>query len=379
MEVTLTDDQQFFRDTTRKFLESECPITKVRELAGSDAGFERDYWRQGAELGWTSLLVPEDLGGGSISGSGVVDLTLVADVFGANVAPGPLLPTNVVAAALARSGTDEQKAGVLPAIIAGDVVATWAVAEPAPHDRLGDVTVGATNLANDGFVLSGVKAPVEAGAQSEQLLVTARTDEGLAQFLVPADAAGVTITPLQSLDLVRRYARVELDGVRVPASAAVGVPGQADADVERQLQLAIVIQTAESVGAAQTVFDFTLEWMFNRYSFGRPLASYQNLKHRFADMKMWLEASHAIAAAAAREVQAEAPGVEETVSAAKAYTGDYLAELVQDCVQMHGGIGLTYDHDIHLYLRRVTVDRVTHGSPADHRQRITTLRERNAA
>ena len=206
MEVTLSDDQEFFRDTTRKFLESECPITKVRDLAGSDAGFERDYWRQGAELGWTSLLVPEDLGGGSISGSGVVDLTLVADVFGATVAPGPLLPTNVVAAALARSGTDEQKAGVLPAIIAGEVVATWAVAEPAPNDRLGDVTVSAT-ADGDGFVLSGVKAPVEAGAQSEQLLVTARTDDGLAQFLVPADAAGVTITPLQSLDLVRRYAR----------------------------------------------------------------------------------------------------------------------------------------------------------------------------
>jgi alkylation response protein AidB-like acyl-CoA dehydrogenase len=378
MEVTLSDDQEFFRDTTRKFLESECPIVKVRELASSDAGFERDYWRQGAELGWTSLLVPEALGGGSISGSGVVDLTLVADAFGSHVAPGPLLPANVVAAALARSGSDEQQGGVLPAIIAGEVVATWAVAEPAPHDRLGDIAVTAT-ADGDGFVLSGVKAPVEAGAESEQLLVTARTTDGLAQFLVPAETAGVTVTPLKSLDLVRRYARVELDGVRVPATAAVGVPGQADADVERQLQLAIVVQTAEMVGAAQTVFDFTLEWMFNRYSFGRPLASYQNLKHRFADMKMWLEASHALAAVAAREVQAEASNVEETVSVAKAYTGDYLAELVQDCVQMHGGIGVTYDHDIHLYLRRVTVDRVTHGSPADHRQRITALRESDAA
>jgi alkylation response protein AidB-like acyl-CoA dehydrogenase len=350
----------------------------VRELASSDAGFERDYWRQGAELGWTSLLVPEELGGGSISGSGVVDLTLVADAFGSHVAPGPLLPANVVAAALARSGSDEQQGGVLPAIIAGEVVATWAVAEPAPHDRLGDIAVTAT-ADGDGFVLSGVKAPVEAGAESEQLLVTARTNDGLAQFLVPAETAGVTITPLKSLDLVRRYARVELDGVRVPATAAVGVPGHADADVERQLQLAIVVQTAEMVGAAQTVFDFTLEWMFNRYSFGRPLASYQNLKHRFADMKMWLEASHALAAVAGREVQAEASTVEETVSVAKAYTGDYLAELVQDCVQMHGGIGVTYDHDIHLYLRRVTVDRVTHGSPADHRQRITALRESDAA
>jgi alkylation response protein AidB-like acyl-CoA dehydrogenase len=373
MEVTLTDDQEFFRDTTRKFLESECPIVKVRELAASAEGFEPGYWRQGAELGWTSLLVPEELGGGSISGSGVVDLTLVADAFGSHVAPGPLLPTNVVAAAIARSGTDEQKTGVLPALLAGEMVAAWAVGEPAPHDRLGDVAVSATADGGD-FVLSGVKSPVEAGAQSEQLLVTARTDDGLAQFLVPADTSGVTITPLDSLDLVRRYARVELDGVHVPASAAVGVPGQSDADIERQLQLAIVIQTAECVGAAQTVFDFTLEWMFNRYSFGRPLASYQELKHRFADMKMWLEASHGLAAATAREVEAQTAGVEETVSAAKAYTGQYLAELVQDCVQMHGGIGVTYDHDIHLYLRRVTVDRLTHGTPADHRQRIAALR-----
>ena len=309
MEVTLSDDQEFFRDTTRKFLESECPIVKVRELAASDDGFERDYWRQGAELGWTSLLVPEDLGGGSISGSGVVDLTLVADVFGATrgarSACSP--PTWSLPRWPDRAATS-RRSGVLPAIIAGDVVATWAVAEPAPHDRLGDVTVTAT-VDGDGFVLSGVKAPVEAGAQSEQLLVDRthrrrpRAVPGSRRRRRRHDHAA------QSLDLVRRYARVELDGARVPASAAVGVPGQADADVERQLQLAIVIQTAEMVGAAQTVFDFTLEWMFNRYSFGRPLASYQNLKHRFADMKMWLEASHALAAAAAREVQAEAPGV----------------------------------------------------------------------
>ncbi len=373
MELTLTEDQEFFRDTTRKFLESECPIVKVRELAHSDDGFERDYWRQGAELGWVSLVVPEELGGGSVSGSGVVDLTLVADAFGANAAPGPLVPANVVAAAVARSGTEEQQSTLLPAIVAGEVVPAWAYAEPAPNDRLGAVTVKA-EADGDGFRLSGVKAPVEAGAQAEQLLVTARTDGGLAQFVVPADATGVTVTPLDSLDLVRRFAEITFDGVRVPASAAVGTPGEADADVERQLQLAIVVQATESTGAAQKVFDFTVEWAFNRYSFGRPLASYQELKHRFADMKMWLEASHALGSAAAREVQAGADSAPETVSATKAYTGDHLCELVQDCVQMHGGIGLTYDHDIHLYLRRVTADRLTYGTPADHRQRIGAMR-----
>jgi alkylation response protein AidB-like acyl-CoA dehydrogenase len=374
MEIRLSDDQEFFRETTHKFLQSECPIAKVRELRDSPDGFERGFWRQGAELGWTSLLVPEELGGGSISGEGVVDLTLVADAFGAHVAPGPLLPTNVVAAALARSGTEAHQSEVLPAIIAGEVVATWAVTEPAPNDALGTITTRAERDGDD-FVLTGVKSPVEAGAQAEQLLVTARTNEGLAQLLVPASAAGVTITPLESLDLVRRYARIEFDAVRVNAVDAIGEPGRADDDVERQLQLAIVIQAAECVGAAQKVFDFTVDWAFNRYSFGRPLASYQELKHRFADMKMWLEASHALASVAAHEVQDDAIGVSETVSVAKAYTGEYLAELVQDCVQMHGGIGLTYDHDIHLYLRRVTVDRVMHGTPSDHHQRITALRE----
>ena len=373
MEIRLSDDQEFFRDTTQKFLEGECPLVTVRELVASDDGFERDYWRQGAELGWTSLLVPEELGGGSISGSGVVDLTLVADAFGAHVAPGPLLPANIVAAALARSGTEQQQADVVPAIVAGEVVATWAITEPPPNDTLGTVTVRAERDGAD-FVLQGTKSPVEAAAQSDYLLVTATIDDGLAQFLVPADAAGVEIAPLQSIDLVRRYATVQLDGVRVPAASAVGELGNADADVERQLQLAAVVQTAESVGAAQVVFDMTVDWAFSRYSFGRPLASYQELKHRFADMKMWLEASHTLASAAAREVQDEAPSAPETISAAKAYCGDYLAELVQDCVQMHGGIGLTYDHDIHLYLRRVTVDRVTYGTPADHRERIAALR-----
>jgi alkylation response protein AidB-like acyl-CoA dehydrogenase len=216
---------------------------------------------------------------------------------------------------------------------------------------------------------------VEAAAQADLLPVPARLGDGPAQFLVTPAESGVSSPPLESLDLTRRYARVTFDGVRVAASAAVGAPGEAAADVERQLQLAIVIQTAEIVGAAQVVFDMTLEWSFDRYSFGRPLAAYQELKHRFADMKLWLEASHAMASAAAHAVQAESADAAETVSMAKAYVGQYLPELAQDCVQMHGGIGLTYEHDIHLYLRRITVGVVTHGSPAEHRERIVSLQE----
>jgi alkylation response protein AidB-like acyl-CoA dehydrogenase len=378
MELVLTDDQEFFRDTTQKFLGSECPLPKVRELRANDDGFEPDYWRQGAELGWMSLLVPEELGGGSVSGDGASDLALVAYAFGLHVAPGPLIPCNVVATTLARSGSEEQQSGLLQALVAGEQVATWASTELPPHDRLGDVATRA-EADGDGWVLSGVKSPVEAGAQADHLLVTAATDAGLAQFLVPRDAAGVTVTPLRSVDLVRRYARIQFDGVRVPASAVVGTPGDVAGDIEQQLRIAGVVQAAEMVGAADASFDITLDWAFSRYSFGRPLASYQEIKHRFADMKMWLEASHGLADSAARHVSRDDADTAIAVSAAKAYAGQYLAELVQDCVQLHGGIGVTYEHDLHLFLRRITVDRLTYGTPADHHRRIGELRIAQAA
>jgi alkylation response protein AidB-like acyl-CoA dehydrogenase len=378
MEIALTDDQEFFRDTTRKFLGSECPISKVRELRGDEAGFEPDYWRQGAELGWTSLLVPEELGGGSVSGSGPSDLALVAHAFGVHVAPGPLLPCNVVAATLARSGSAQQQSEILPALIAGEQIATWADTELPPHDRLGTVTLRA-EPDGESYVLTGVKSPVEAGAQADHLLVTANADAGLTQFLVPADASGVSITPLRSVDLVRRYARIEFDQVRIDARALVGAPGAAAADVEQQIRLAGVIQSAEMTGAADSAFDITLDWAFSRYSFGRPLASYQEIKHRFADMKMWLEASHGLADSAARHVSRDDEDSAIAASAAKAYAGQHLAELIQDCVQLHGGIGVTYEHDLHLFLRRVTVDRLTYGTPADHHRRIGALRIAQAA
>ena len=172
---------------------------------------------------------------------------------------------------------------------------------------------------------------------------------------------------------------VTFDGVRVPLASVVGELGEAEVQVERQLQIAAALASAESVGAMERAFDMTVEWAFERYSFGRPLASYQEIKHRFADMKSWLEASHAISDAAVAAIAADAPDAAELASAAKAYTGHFGAELVQDCVQMHGGIGVTFDHDLHLFLRRVTLNRALWGTPADHRLRLTALLEETAA
>jgi alkylation response protein AidB-like acyl-CoA dehydrogenase len=367
-------DQELFQETTRKFLESVLPTTKVRELAGTKAGFERPTWKRGAELGWTSLVVPEAAGGGSISDSGVLDLMILSYEFGLHAAPGPLLPTNVVAAALGRWGTDAQQSGPLAELLAGEAVAGWALAEPAPHDRLGHVELSATTD-GEAIVLDGIKVPVEADADAEYYLVTVRHEGGLSQLLLPHDTTGLKVTPLQGLDMTRRFVKLQFDGVRVSADALVGEAGAAGAAVAWLTDLAVVVQLAEMVGAMQWAFDKTLDWAFNRYSFGRPLASYQEIKHRFADMKMWLESSYAITASAARAVEADTPERSELVSAGKFYVGRYGPELLQDCVQLHGGIGVTFDHDLHMFLRRVTTDVPLFGGPSDHAIRIATLLE----
>lgn len=372
VDLELTSDQELFRDTTRQFLRAEAPLTIVRKWADTPAGFDRSWWARGAGLGWTSLLVSEERGGGSISGQGLADLALVAEEMGRLVSPGPLSPVNVAAEAISVNGSDELADRFLPGLLSGESVAAWCVAEPGRAVRAEEIGLLARPDAGE-FVLTGTKSPVEAGAEADWFLVTARIPDGLAQFVVPAAAPGVAVTRLHGLDLVRRHAKVRFDNVRVPRSAVVGEPGAAVDAFERQLRTALVLQCAETVGATERVFDFTVQYAFDRYSFGRALASYQALKHRFADMKMWLESAQAITVDATRSVQAAAADAGEVVRIAKAYVGERCPELIQDCVQMHGGIGVTWDHDIHLYLRRAVLHRETYGDPAEHRDQMASL------
>jgi alkylation response protein AidB-like acyl-CoA dehydrogenase len=372
VDLDLTPDQELLRDTTRKFLNATVPLTVVRALAENSAGFDREWWQRGAELGWTSLLVDERRGGGSVSGAGLRDLALIAEEMGAMVSPGPLIATNVVAQTLSRDASDELASQVLPGLLSGESVAAWCVAEPGQS-----VTPDGTTLRarRDGaeFVLDGVKRPVDTGGQADWILVTATGPDGMSQFLVPSTAPGLRITPLHGLDLVRRHAEIRFEGVRVPASAVVGVLGGASPSFEAQLQTALVLQCAEIVGATDRVFDFTVQYAFDRSSFGRALASYQALKHRFADMKLWLESAHAITVDATRAVQDGAPDAGEVVRIAKAYVAERCPELIQDCIQMHGGIGVTWEHDLHLYLRRVVLHRQTYGDPIQHRDQVAIL------
>jgi alkylation response protein AidB-like acyl-CoA dehydrogenase len=358
-----------FASTTQAFLHKEAPLRRVRELHAEGVSFDPAWWRRAAELGWTALLVPEELGGGSVSGSGVEDLAMVAEQLGKTVAPGPLYPVSVVLAALVGCADPQSHISTIESLVSGETVASWAVSEPGRGWAPLDPWVTATRT-ETGFRIDGTKDRVEAGAQSAVLLVVAQCDDEVRQFLVPTDAAGVTVEPQQSVDLVKQYARVHFDGVVVDRSAAVGTAAETIALIERQSQIAQVLQCAEVVGVLQTVFDLTVQWALDRHTFGRPLASYQALKHRFADMKLWLEACRATTSAAVADVAGGSPAAGLSASIAKSYVSEMAGQIVQACVQMHGGIGVTWEHDLHLYLRRVTLYRSMFGTPEEHNLRV---------
>ncbi|HUH69348.1 MAG TPA: acyl-CoA dehydrogenase family protein [Mycobacterium sp.] len=358
-----------FASTTQAFLQKESPLRYVRELHAAGASFDPAWWRRAAELGWAGLLVPQDLGGGSVSGSGVADLAMVAEQLGKTVAPGPLYPVSVVLAALVDCADRQAHAAIIESLVSGEIVASWAVSEPGRGWTPLAPSVTATQT-DSGYRIDGTKDRVEAGAQSAALLVVARCGDEIRQLLVPTDAPGVRIAPQQSVDLVKQYARVHFDGVVVERFAVVGSAAETAALIDRQSQIAQVLQCAEVVGVLQTVFDFTVQWALDRYTFGRPLASYQALKHRFADMKLGLEACRATTAAAVADVAARSPVAGLSASIAKSYVGEMAGQIVQACVQMHGGIGVTWEHDLHLYLRRVTLYRSMFGTPEEHNLRV---------
>ena len=363
-------ERLLFASTTQSFLEKGASLGRLRELREAGMPFEMDWWRRATELGWTSLLVPEDLGGGSVSGDGVADLALVAELSGRTVAPGPLHPVSTVLAGLAEAPENHEQ--TIASLISGEIVASWAVYEPGKQWSPLDAAVTATRT-ETGYRIDGVKDRVEAGAESAVLLVVANCDGVVRQFVVPTDASGVSVESQGSIDMVKTYARVHFDGVEVDASAIVGSAEQTPALIARQSQIAAVLQCAEVVGILETVLDFTIQWGFDRHSFGRPIGSYQALKHKYADLKIWFESCRATTNAAVAEVAARSAGAEMAVSVAKSYVGEHAPGMLQDCIQLHGGIGVTWEHDLHIFLRRATLYRSMFGTPEDHNLRVYAL------
>jgi len=371
MELELSPEQEMLRQSARSFFESTCPLDEVRARAqDSEHGYSREWWSKAAALGWTEILSfpgPEGVGQ-----PGLRELCLIAQEMGRLVAPGPLVPVSIVSARLERSGTTPEHDEFHAALVSGAATAAWAFEELGGHWD-GNGSGVRIQAKGDSIVLSGEKTPVEGVGGATAMLVAGVSETGLTQTIVPTGAPGVEVHPLQALDFVRRFSRVTFDDVVLPQSSLVGEYGGARSDIEEQLNAALCLQLAESTGALDRVFEFTLDYAFNRYSFGRPIASYQALKHRFALMKMNLEACTAIAEAAIAAVAAGDHDAPRLVSIAKSFVGKHAPEVVQECVQMHGAIGVTWEHDLHLYLRRITGNALQYGSVQQHQDRLATL------
>ena len=376
MDFGFGEDQELLRATTRRFLMEHQSLADVRRSMEEADVFDSGVWRRGAELGWTAVLIPAEHEGGSVTDQPLVDLVVLAEELGRALNPGPFVPCNVVADAIARFGTEVHAKEHLPRIARGEVTCAWCLSGDASPEPSA-VEVRATRV-GDGWRLDGVARYVHAAGDAALLLVTAVGADtgGVVNFLVPRPAAGVTERVLTGLDLTRRFAEVRFDGVSLPGNAelAGGWPV-----VERCLSLATVLQAAESVGAADLLFESTVDYAKKRVQFGRTIGSFQAIKHRLANLLMDLEGMRAAAHYAALALGDGLPDADEAVATAGAYVDDAFAHLSGEALQLHGGIGFTWEHDVHLFVRRAKVNQVLYGDGAWHRERLTRLVEAAAA
>jgi alkylation response protein AidB-like acyl-CoA dehydrogenase len=327
-------------------------------------------WKAGADLAWPAMLVPLRYGGAGPAG-GLVTAAVVGEELGAALQPWPFVEVNVFADAVARYGSVRQCEQFLPGLAAGTALATWAIADDGKSwDGTGRITTA--RRSPGGWTVSGCKTAVVGADSADHMLLTAAGPDGPLQLIVATSEPGITIVPLNGLDLSRRLAEVRLEQVRVSVSAELGEPGDRAA-IERQLQLAGALCTVDTVGATQRLFDSTVRYATERVAFGRPIGSFQAVKHQLADGITWLEASQAAAWQAIDALDAGDPDSPEFVSTAKAFVGQHCPRIVQMCMQVHGGIAMTWEHWAHLYLRRVRTNDALYGSAGWHQDRLCTL------
>jgi alkylation response protein AidB-like acyl-CoA dehydrogenase len=376
MNFGFNEEQELLRSTARKFFDNECSSETVRKLMDSPEGMTPDLWKKLAEQGWLGLIVPDEHGG---MGLGIVDLVVLMEEMGRAVVPGPFFSTVLLGGlAILEGGTEAQKKAWLARLASGDARATLAWMEPTADLGARGITLPAT--ANGGsHTLNGTKLFVQDAHTADVLVVAARTatgktaEEGISLFLVPKGSAGLTVTLLPTMDQTRKLCEVTFKDVAVGPDALMGQAGAGWAPLARVIDRATVGLCAEMCGGAQKVLDMTVEYAKIRQAFGRPIGSYQGVKHKAADMLVDVENSKSItyyAAWAMDEGVAEGP---LAVSMAKAYVSDAYRRVSGAGIQLHGGIGFTWEHDLHLYFKRAKGSEFTFGDATWHRERVAQL------
>jgi len=376
MRFAFTEEQEALRATARAFLAEHSSSEQVRRAMQSELGFAPELWKTiSAQLNWPAVSIPEDCGG---LGLGDVELAALLEVMGEALLCAPFFSTVCLGAnALRIAGSDAQKREWLPAIAEGRTLATLAAFEPDKNWSAAGIEAEA-HLQGGDYLLTGRKRFVLDGYCADLLVVAARRegsrgDDGISLFTVPSEAQGVERRALPTLDQTRRLAEIELHGVRVPASARLGEEGSGAAALERILELAAIGLAAEQVGGAQRCLDLAVAHAKSRVQFGRPIGSFQAIQHRCADMMLRVESARSAAYYAACVAAENGPELARVASLAKAYCSDAYFQCAADSLQIHGGVGFTWEYDVQLHLKRAKWAESFLGDPAFHRERVARL------
>jgi len=375
MDFGFNQEQELLRNTARKFLENECTSEFVRARMAEPAGVTDAFWTKLAEQGWTGLVYPEEFGG---TGLGFVDLTVLMEEMGRAVMPGPFFSTLLGGLTILEAGSAAQKKEWLTKIAGGEAKAALAFTEPNARWDAAAVAVTARE-AGGKYTLSGTKLFVLDAQVADVIVVVARTreskrpEEGLSLFLVPKGTRGLSVKLLPTMDQTRKLCEVKLEDVVVGAEALMGPRDGGWTPLARVLDRATVALCAEMCGGAQRVLDMTTEYAKIRIAFGKPIGSYQGVKHRAADMLVESENAKSLTYYAAWAVDENVPEAPLAASMAKAYASDAFRKIAGAGIQLHGGIGFTWEHDLHLYFKRAKSSEFTFGDATYHRERVAQL------
>jgi alkylation response protein AidB-like acyl-CoA dehydrogenase len=362
MNFDLTDEQQMLQAAARDFLAARLNSEKIRALAASDDAFSADLWKEIADLGWPGLMVSAEYGGQEL---GTIELAVLFEQLGYALAPGPVLSNTLAALALQTAATDEQRERWLAPLAVGERRGTLALWDRGAGWTPADVTLEAER-SNGGFTLNGEKLFVLDAATADFFIVGAKHDQ---RFIVEHDAPGVTVTPTPMIDATRKQYAVRLDGVKVGEDASFGGDGaMEDARIRAYIALA-----AELTGIAQRAMEMGVQYAKERKQFNRPIGAYQAVSHRCAQMLLETEGARSAAYYAAWAADNEPETAPLAASMAKAYASDAGTRVTGASLQVHGGIGFTWEHDLHLFLKRAQADAVLFGDSRWHRERVAQL------
>ena len=374
--AALTEEQSMLKDQAKSWVNEQSPVLSFRQMrdSGVETAFTAENWQAMVDMGWTGIIIPEEYGGSDL---GYLTFGVVLEEMGRQLAASPLYASALVgASAVLLGGSEAQKQDILPKVVDGSEILTLALEEGPRHSPA--KTAMPASAKGDGFVLNGSKTFVQEGLAATQLIVAARTGgqagerDGISLFVVPADAAGISRERLHTVDS-RGFANIRFDNVEVGADALLGTLGGGAEVLEATLDRARAGLGAEMIGTAGQAFDMALEYLKTREQFGRVIGSFQALGHRAATLFTSMELARSCAEAALQAVDADADNVAELASLSMCKAGDFLHEMSNQVIQIHGGIGMTDEFDAGFYLKRARVLEALHGNQAYHRDRYARI------